>query len=317
MPRAVRAGAGGARHRGRRAPRRRCSLRRRPPSSPPTAVAAAPSAGRRRRAAARPAIGRCAARRVGASTRRASTTTAPHGGYEALRRAFELGPAGVIREVTDVRSRRPRRRRVPDRTQVGRRRPPAGRPHYLVVQRRRVRARHVQGPGADGGRSVRGDRGDDDRRLRRPGASTGASTCAASTRGRTRRCSAAIDAAAPPRLPRRRRRSARGFALRHRVLPRRGRLHLRRGDGDLQLDRGLPRRAAQQAAVPGRGRPVRPADGRQQRRDAGQRAADHPGRRRVRAVGTRLDRPKLFCVSGAVAPARRLRGAVRAPRCAS
>ena len=34
-------------------------------------------------------------------SRRASTTTAPHGGYAALRRALELGPDGVIREVID------------------------------------------------------------------------------------------------------------------------------------------------------------------------------------------------------------------------
>ena len=50
-------------------------------------------------------------------------------------------------------------------------------------------------------------------------------------------------------------------ALRHRDPPRRRRVHLRRGDGALQLDRGLARRAAQQAAVPGRRRPVRQADG--------------------------------------------------------
>ena len=44
-----------------------------------------------------------------------------------------------------------------------------------------------------------------------------------------------------------------GLLVRHRDPQRRRRLHLRRGDGDLQLDRGLPRRAAVQAAVPGRG----------------------------------------------------------------
>jgi hypothetical protein len=42
--------------------------------------------------------------------------------------------------------------------------------------------------------------------------------------------------------------------LRPRGLRRRRRVHLRRGDGDLQLDRGLSRRAAQQAAVPRRRR---------------------------------------------------------------
>ena len=52
-------------------------------------------------------------------------------------------------------------------------------------------------------------------------------------------------------LPRRRHPRT-GILVRHRDSQGRGRLHLRRGDGDLQLDRGLPRRAAEQAAVPGR-----------------------------------------------------------------
>ena len=80
-----------------------------------------------------------------------------------------------------------------------------------------------------------------------------------------------------------------GRSLRHRALPGRRRLHLRRGDGDLQLDRGLPRRAPQQAAVPGRGRPVRQADARQQRRDPRQRAA-HPRARAARP--TRRSAPR-------------------------
>ena len=66
-----------------------------------------------------------------------------------------------------------------------------------------------------------------------------------------------------------------GLRLRHRAPPRRRRLHLRRGDGPLRVDRGQARRAAQQAAVPGRGRALRQADRRQQRRDARERAA-HP-----------------------------------------
>ena len=76
----------------------------------------------------------------------------------------------------------------------------------------------------------------------------------------------------------------------------------RRGDGSLPVDRGLPRRAAQQAAVPGGGRPLREAHRREQRRDALQRARGAARRRqRVRAhrhggsTGTRL-----FCVSGCV-----------------
>ena len=56
-------------------------------------------------------------------------------------------PGRVIREVDRLRARRTRRRGVPDRPQVGRRRPPAGAPAPPRLQRRRVGARHVQGPG--------------------------------------------------------------------------------------------------------------------------------------------------------------------------
>ena len=59
-----------------------------------------------------------------------------------------------------------RRRRLPDRAQVGGGRPPAAPPALPDLQRGRVRARHVQGSGDPRGRSVLGDRGDDDRRLR-------------------------------------------------------------------------------------------------------------------------------------------------------
>ena len=53
------------------------------------------------------------------------------------------------------------------------------------------------------------------------------------------------------------------------VALRRRRLRLRRGDGPHRVARGLPRRAAQPPAVPGRRRLPQPADGRQQRRDPG------------------------------------------------
>ena len=100
---------------------------------------------------------------------------------------------------------------------------------------------------------------------------------------------------APARLPRRRR-PGRGLRLRHRDPQGRRRLHLRRGDGDLQLDRGLPRRAAQQAAVPGRRRPVREADGDQQRRDAGERARRARGRRPgLRRASAPRPRPARSC----------------------
>ena len=95
-----------------------------------------------------------------------------------------IGPAAVIAEVTASRLARPRRRRLPDRPQVGRRRRPAGAAPLPRLQRRRVGARHVQGPGAHGGGPVRDRRGDDDRGLRHGRRSAASSTCAASTRCR-------------------------------------------------------------------------------------------------------------------------------------
>ena len=169
------------------------------------------------------------------------------------------------------------------------------------LQRRRVRAGHVQGPRRDRGRSVLADRGDDDRRLRdrlRARLRLPARRVPAGARdpGRGAR------RGAPARLPRRRR-ARRGLRVRHRDPQGRRRLHLRRGDGDLQLDRGLPRRAAQQAALPGGRGPVRQADRRQQRRDAGQRArrsCSTAGRATPRRAPRVRAAPKLFCLSGNV-----------------
>ena len=129
---------------------------------------------------------------------------------------------------------------------------------------------------------------------------------------------AAIDEAAAPRLPRRRR-AGRGLRVRHRDPQGRRRLHLRRGDRDLQLDRGLPRRAAQQAAVPGRRRPVRQADGGQQRRDARQRAPDRArGRPRASPRPAPRARPGRSCsASRATSSARASTRCRSARRCAS
>ena len=122
-----------------------------------------------------------------------------------------------------------------------------------------------------------------------------------------------------PRLPRRRHPRPRR-RLRHRAAQGRRRVHLRRGDGALQLDRGLPRRAAQQAAVPGRRRPVRQADGRSttSRRSSTSPASSSTAARRTRRSAPRTPRARgLFCLSGRVARPGPLRGAVRRSRCAS
>ena len=160
-------------------------------------------------------------------------------------------------------------------------------PHYLVCNADESEPGHVQGPGAARGRPVRRRRGDDDRRVRDGREPAATSTSAASTRRRRRRVRDAI-AAARARRPARRRHPGLGLRVRHRAPARRRRLHLRRGDGALRVDRGQARRAAQQAAVPGRGRAVRQADGRQQRRDAGQ----HPAHPRDGRRGLRRDRDR-------------------------
>ena len=246
---------------------------------------------RRRRpvAAARRArrCGCCAA--IGTRrSRRASTTTAPHGGYAALRRALELGPDG----------RDPRGDRRRSSSGRGGAAFPTGRKWEAVAARsRRARTTSSATPTSPSpARSRTASLMEDD-----PFAVVEAMTIAGFATGCERgylymrgEYPLARRAARSTRSTQARARGllgddvmGQGFALRHRAAPRRRRLHLRRGDGALQLDRGLPRRAAQQAAVPGRGGPVRQADGGQQRRDAGQRARRSCCERRRRLRGDR------------------------------
>ena len=89
-----------------------------------------------------------------------------HGGYEALRRAHALGAGGHDPRGHGRQADGPRRRGVPDRGEVEGGRGAARAAALLHLQRRRIRARDVQGPGRDGAGSVRGDRGAHDRRVR-------------------------------------------------------------------------------------------------------------------------------------------------------
>ena len=100
------------------------------------------------------------------STRRRSTTTAPTAATRPSARRIEMGPERVIAEVTESQADGPRRRGVPDRSQVGRGRRPGRAAPLPRLQRRRIRAGHVQGPRPARGRPVRHGRGDDHRRLR-------------------------------------------------------------------------------------------------------------------------------------------------------
>ena len=89
-----------------------------------------------------------------------------HGGYDALRKAIEIGASAVVDEVTRSGLVGRGGAAFPDRPQVA-----GGRGARIDAalprrQRRRERARHVQGSSGDRERSVLDRRGDDDRRLR-------------------------------------------------------------------------------------------------------------------------------------------------------
>ena len=185
-------------------------------------------------------------------------------GYAALRTALTMDPDAIIAMVKDVGPARPRRRGLPDRHEVGLH--PAGRRQAALPrgQRRRGRARHLQGRAADDGRPALADRGHHHRlvrgalpsRLHLPARRAGARRPPAA--GRDRR-------GVRRRLPRRQHPRQRLRPEAH-PAPRRRRLHLRRGDGAARLARGLPRPAAAAPAVPGHPRALPVADGGQQRR---------------------------------------------------
>ena len=75
------------------------------------------------------------------------------GGYAALRRAFELGGEGVIRELKDSRLMGRGGAAFPTGVKWEAVAHQAGAPALPDLQRRRVRARDVQGPRRDRGRS--------------------------------------------------------------------------------------------------------------------------------------------------------------------
>ena len=145
----------------------------RPAPAEPPAGASVPQAGQ---------PGLLLLRRVGRVDPASLADYRAEGGYEALRRAIELGPAGVIREVSDSRLQGRGGAAFPTGRKWEAVAAPARAPPPPRVQRRRVRAGHVQGPGHHGGRSVRGRRGHDGGRLRHREPSTATSTCGASTR---------------------------------------------------------------------------------------------------------------------------------------
>ena len=155
------------------------------------------------------------------TTRRAAGSTCS---ATSRRRADRRGAQGV-------RPHRLRRRRLPDRRQVGGRRARAG-PALRRRQRRRGRAGDDQGPLRDGAPAAPHARGDADRDALRARRRRASSTCARSTRPRAR--GSARDRRVSGSRPARR-------AL-DRARRRRRRVHLRRGDGDARVDGGPARR---------------------------------------------------------------------------
>ena len=188
----------------------------------------------------------------------------------------EVGRDHPARE--GLRAPRTRRRGLPDRDEVVVRPAQRAEADLPALQRRRGGAGHVQGPRHHREGSAPPHRGDDHLRVRDRLESDGVHLH-------------------PRRVPLRRdgaRESARGSAreglprqehlrqrlrLRHHRPSRRGRVHLRRGDGAHRVGGRPSRPAARQAAVPGGRRRVRRTDGRAERRDAGLRAADRQERR--------------------------------------
>ena len=200
------------------------------------------------------------------------------GGYEALGKALRtLQPEDVERRGHRLRAARPGRGELSGGLEVVvREQAEPGR--VPVLQRRRRRAGNVQGPLDPRERPASAPRRHPARRLR--------AACAACVRVHPRRVRPAAAPAARGaaggacRRARRRAHSRQWIRVRHRRPPRRRRLRVRRGVEPHQLARGEEGISAQQAAVSRRQGLLRRTDGRQQRRDIGQRPLDRRARRR-------------------------------------
>ena len=213
---------------------------------------------------------------------------------------------------------RPRRRRLPDGQEGELPREGHRQARLPGRERRRVGARHVQGPRDHVPRAAQAARGLPDHRAR--------DRVAERLHLHPRRVPRGVRGAA-----RRARPGARGEAARRRdrrAAPGRGRVHLRRGDRAPRVARGQARPAALEAAVPGGPGSLRLAVADQQRGDDRDRPEDHRARRcrvrearraeldrhaRVLAVGQRRARRELRAPARHVAPRADLRHRRRHP----
>ena len=201
----------------------------------------------------------------------------------ALKSALGQKPDEIIELVKASGPARPRRRRLPDRHEVAVRRQ-EGRAALHRLQRRRERAGHVQGSPADGAQSAPADRRMRDRLLRdrREGR---LHLYPRRVLPRAAACSSGRSTSA----------YARGFLGKNilgsgfdcDVYVHRGAGAYEAGEETALLESLEGKRAQprNKPPFPARGRPLRQADRRQQRRDAVQRAVDRrEGRRVVRGA---------------------------------
>ena len=112
------------------------------------------------------------------------------GGYKALEKALKMEPAAIIEEVKASGLRGRGGAGFPTGMKWGFVPRNTGKPTYLLLQRRRERAGHVQRPHTDGARPAPVDRRDGNRLLTRWGAISLTSTCAANTNSSRTPCSA-------------------------------------------------------------------------------------------------------------------------------
>ena len=177
-------------------------------------------------------------------------------GYDGLKKALTMTPDDVIEEVktSGLRGRGGAGFPTGMKWQFVRQEVAEAALHLL--QRRRERAGHVQGPRAHGAESAPAARRLRDRRATPSARRSRTSTSAASSstcRRSSRRAIADAYASGPPRQEHLRQR----LRLRRLRAPRRRRLRSRRRDGAHRVARRQARAAADQAAVPRGRRPVR------------------------------------------------------------
>ncbi len=211
-----------------------------------------------------------------------------NGGYDQLKKAITMSRADIVNEVKTSGLRGRGGAGFPCGVKWSFIKPDEQKADLPHLQRRRIRARHVQGPLHHPSGPAPADRGHDDLAASR-------STCSTAyiyIRGEFPEGAQILETArSTKRAPQNflgKNILGTGFDVRDLRPPRRRRLHLRRGNRPDRIARRQARLPAHQAALfPRRARPLPVPDDREQRRDALPREAHRRDGRR----GIREDRP--------------------------